>query len=64
MMRRRAILAGGLALGSLLAVFVGTGWKRGRVPATAAMADRPADPVFAEKPLEDLVERYRLAAAI
>jgi hypothetical protein len=70
-MRRDVVVTGGVVLGTLFALAIGVGWKKRSAPdasvATKAIwADKVPTraPVWVEKPTDDLVDRYRRAAAI
>jgi len=70
-MRRDVVVMGGVVLGTLFALAIGAGWRKRSAPdasvATKAIrADevpKPA-PVRVEMLTDDLVDRYRRAAAI
>jgi len=69
-MSRAAVLMSGVTLGSLVALLLGSGMRKRRV-ATAMCFPRlprfvkiPSRPTLPEPPREDVLERYRLAAAV
>jgi hypothetical protein len=70
-MRRDVVVTGGVVLGTLFAIAVGVGWKKRSAPAAsvatkAIWVDKvpTCAPVWVEKSNDDLVDRYRRAAAI
>jgi hypothetical protein len=70
-MRRDVVVTGGVVLGTLFALAVGAGWKKRSVPGacvatTATWVDKvpTSASVRVERPPDDLVDRYRRAAAI
>jgi hypothetical protein len=70
-MRRDVVVMGGVVLGTLFALAIGAGCRKRSAPdASVATKAIRADevptsaPVRVERPTDDLVDRYRRAAAI
>ncbi|HEY3171961.1 MAG TPA: hypothetical protein VGK86_05215 [Thermoanaerobaculia bacterium] len=70
-MRRDVVVTGGVVLGTLVALAIGAGWKKRSAPVALASPKlicagtvRTSALLLAEKPTDDLVDRYRRAAAI
>jgi hypothetical protein len=68
---RRDVFTGGVFVGVLVALVIGAGWKKRSAPVSsvttkaicAGRVPTPA-PVWVERPPDDLIDRYRRAAAI
>jgi hypothetical protein len=68
---RRDVFTGGVLVGLLAALAIGAGWKKRSAPVSsvtrkAVCAGKvPTSPsVWVERPPDDLIDRYRRAAAI
>lgn len=70
-MRRDVVVTAGVVLGTLVALAIGAGWKKRSAPVALASPKeicagrvRMSAPFLPEKAPDDLVDRYRRAAAI
>ncbi|HEX9303309.1 MAG TPA: hypothetical protein VGA31_02550 [Thermoanaerobaculia bacterium] len=70
-MRRDVFVTGGVVLGTLFALAIGAGWKKRSAPvaplttkAICAGKVRTSARARVERPTDDLLDRYRRAAAI